>query len=233
MRARALATWATAVLSTLVVLLGTASAPAVAESSGYRYWSFWTQSDQDEWRYASQGPTALRPSDGKVVGFRFTVSESAQGASDGNKPRGQADFTKICSDTEPEPDRKRVAVVIDPGTENDAPADETPPRPKTVCAQLEKDGSAADALAQTAPPLRYDSSGLLCAIAGYPNSGCGERTSNDNGGPSGEREQGGDADDTAGGDSDGSATIPLVAGLTVVALLAAGAVWQTRRRRDS
>lgn len=238
MRPRALTTWTTAVLSALAMVLGTASSPAAAESSGYRYWSFWVQNDQGEWSYASQGPTLLRPADGKVVGFRFTLSASSEApdsSDDGSQPRGATDFDDLCSDTARASDGKRVAVVIDPGTERDAPGGERPPKPKAICAQLPDDGSAADALAKDAPPLRYDSNGLLCAIAGYPGAGCGERTSGEGQGSSdddGDDADGSDGDTAKGGDDSGTA-LPLVAGLGVVALLAAGAVWQARRRRDS
>ena len=239
-----------AVLSALVVLLGTAVgpavSPAVADSSSYRYWSFWVGSDDGGWSYASQGPTMLRPADGKVVGFRFTRSDSAGAPDSDSRPREAADFDAVCSDDDADAaadtadasDGKRVAVVIDPGTGRDAPAGERPPKPMTVCAQLPDDGNAAEALAKDAPPLRYGSSGLLCAIAGYPSSGCGERTSGNAEDPdsSDAAESSGAADNAANGGatSDTSDTaLPLVAGLGVVALLVAGTVWQTRRRRDS
>lgn len=226
--------WTAAVLSALVVALGTAPGPATAESSGYRYWSFWVGEDQGEWSYASQGPTGLRPADGEVVGFRFALSGSAgapTSADSDARPREAADFDAVCPDRGDAEDEKRVALVIDPGTGRDAPAGERPPQPTTVCAQLPEDASAADALAQVAAPLRYNSSGLLCAINGYPSTGCGERTSGD----SGSSEATGDSEDsqTAQDGGSGGTALPLVAGLGVVALLVAGTVWQTRRRRDS
>ncbi|KIF03600.1 hypothetical protein PL81_23315, partial [Streptomyces sp. RSD-27] len=62
------------------------------------------------------------------------------------------------------------------GMPEDAPAGETPPQdaPRTACAQVAPDATAAEALASVAKPLRYNGAALLCAISGYPKSGCGE-----------------------------------------------------------
>ncbi|WP_323375703.1 SCO2322 family protein [Streptomyces alkaliterrae] len=193
-------------------------AGAAAADSGYRYWSFWTWDRSGErWSYATQGPASLRPVDGAVVGFRFAVSEDS---ADATTPRGPADFAAVCGDTAEEDGRKRVALVIDPGTRADAPAGETPPARRTECAVVAPDASAADALAAVAPPLRYDSSALLCAIAGYPRSGCGERVA-----------VGGERGPADGGKSDGGG-VPLWLGGVVLVVLAGGAVWQVRRRRS-
>ncbi|MFE0382290.1 SCO2322 family protein, partial [Streptomyces inhibens] len=73
--------------------------------------------------------------------------------------------------------RKRIGIVIDFGTAADAPGDERPPAARTECAQVAEDASAGEALAAVARPLRYDSNALLCAIAGYPKSGCAEQVS--------------------------------------------------------
>lgn len=193
--------------------------PAAADSGGYRYWSFWTQSEQGEWRFAQQGPAGLRPADGEVVGFRFTASPRA---GEGTTPRPAGDFAAICADTDAASGQKRVALVIDHGTAADAPSGEKPPKARTTCARVPAKGSAADALAAEAPPLRYDSSALLCAIDGYPKSGCGERISG--GGSESETS-------TESEDDDGTATVPLLVGVAVVVLLAGGAAWQVRRRR--
>ncbi|WP_033822490.1 SCO2322 family protein, partial [Kitasatospora sp. MBT63] len=115
--------------------------------------------------------------------------------------------------------RKRVAVVLDFGTAADSPpgaldAGQSPPAPRTACASVPSGATSAEVLAAVAPPLRYDSAGLLCAIAGYPRAGCGEPVaatskSSDGGGPS----------------------VGLIAGAALVLLLGAGAVVQARRRR--
>ncbi|MEV6175296.1 SCO2322 family protein [Streptomyces sp. NPDC051954] len=203
-------------LSALLVLIlvwtGTAGQ---AHATGYRYWSFWDRTG-NTWTYATQGPSLARPSDGDVQGFRFAVSEDS---ADATRPRGTADFTSICAKTPPADGKKRVALVIDFGTPADAPEGETPPRPRTACAVISPDASSAEALAGVAKPLRYDTNALLCAIAGYPKTGCGEQVTKENGTA------------RAGKKDGGGPSVGLLAGAAVVAVLGTAAVWQTRRRR--
>ncbi len=193
--------------------------PAQAQAAGYRYWSFWDRSG-DRWVYATQGPSTARPSDGDVQGFRFAVSADS---SDADQPRGAASFDAICARTPAKDGTKRVALVIDFGTAADAPSDETPPAARSACARVSPDATTAEALASVAKPLRYDTSAMLCAIAGYPRTGCGEQVSSD-GTPTAKGEQ---------QDDDGSGpSVGLIAGGAVVAVLAGAAVWQARRRRN-
>ncbi|MFD4632612.1 SCO2322 family protein [Streptomyces sp. NPDC058284] len=194
---------------------------APAQAAGYRYWSFWER-DGGQWTYASQGPGTARPDDGDVQGFRFAVSEDSKDAA---KPRGAADFEDICADTPAEDGHKRVALVVDFGTAGDAPGGERPPKPRTACASVADDATSAEALASVAEPLRYDSKALLCAIDGYPKSGCGEQVAAD----------GSDRQETTaapdGDGDDGGPSLGLITGVAAVALLGAAAVWQARRRR--
>ncbi|WP_328774321.1 SCO2322 family protein [Streptomyces sp. NBC_00286] len=205
-----------------------------AHAAGYRYWSFWDR-DGDSWVYATQGPSIVRPSDGDVQGFRFSVSEDAQDAA---KPRGAAEFATICAKTPAREDSKRVALVLDFGTSADAPSGETPPRARTACARVPEDATTADALATVAKPLRYDTNALLCAIAGYPRTGCGEPvsaaepTTTPSATPretSASAEN--DSSESGGGSGDQGPSLGLVAGIGAVAVLGAAAAWQTRRRR--
>ncbi|MDT0346310.1 SCO2322 family protein [Streptomyces litchfieldiae] len=203
------------------LVAGAGAAPAAADDSGYRYWSFWTWDEADGgWAYATQGPGTLRPSDGDVLGFRFAVSTES---SDTQEPRGESDFAAICGDAA-ESGGERVALVIDFGTAEDAPGGESPPQPRTECAELPDGGTAAEALAATAEPLRYNSDALLCAIAGYPERGCADQLG---GGSEESNASEGDAEDGGGGGSAGA----LAAGAGVVVLLAAAAVVRARRRR--
>ncbi|MFC7830155.1 SCO2322 family protein [Streptomyces sp. NPDC057362] len=202
------------------LLIGTAGQ---AQAAGYRYWSFWDR-DGGTWVYATQGPSMTRPSDGDVQGFRFAVSENS---GDAAQPRGTADFASICARTPAEEGRKRVALVLDFGTAPDAPSGETPPAPRTACAQVSPDATTADALAAVAGPLRYNTNALLCAIAGYPKSGCGEQVSQKDSSVSAAPKATEDE-----GDDDGP-SIGLYAGIAVVAALAAAATWQSRRRRNA
>ncbi|MEU1874668.1 SCO2322 family protein [Streptomyces sp. NPDC019793] len=200
------------------LLIGTAGQ---AQAAGYRYWSFWDR-DGGKWVYATQGPSLVRPSDGDVQGFRFAVSEDS---GDAAQPRGTADFASICAKTPAKDGSKRVALVLDFGTASDAPSGETPPAPRTACARVSPDATTADALAAVADPLRYNTNALLCAIAGYPKSGCGEQVSQ-------KQNSSATAAPKTAEDDDGP-SVGLYAGIAVVAALAGAATWQARRRRNA
>ncbi|MCP3816625.1 SCO2322 family protein [Streptomyces sp. A3M-1-3] len=202
-------------LGTLLTVLGAGPAHA----AGYRYWSFWER-DGGAWKYATQGPSLARPADGDVQGFRFSVSEDSQDAA---QPRGAADFGAICGGTPARDGQKRVALVIDFGTRADAPGGETPPATRTECAQVGADATSADALAAVAKPLRYNSDALLCAIAGYPEAGCGEQVPGD-----AQKSPAPVPDEAADG---GGPSAGLLAGIAAVLALGAAGAWQARRRR--
>ncbi|MQY32853.1 hypothetical protein SRB17_08120 [Streptomyces sp. RB17] len=200
----------------LVLLAGAGQAHA----AGYRYWSFWERSG-GRWTYATQGPSTARPDDGAVEGFRFAVSADS---ADASRPRGAADFGTICSGTPARSGTKRVALVLDFGTPADAPSGEVSPRRRTACVRVPADATTADALAAVAPPLRYDTNALLCAISGYPKKGCGEQVASGRK-PSADKEK-------SGGGSDSGPSLGLPVGAGVVVLLGGAAVWQFRRRRN-
>jgi MYXO-CTERM domain-containing protein len=216
----------------LGALLALLAGAGQAQATGYRYWSFWDR-DGSAWVYASQGPSTARPSDGDVQGFRFSVSEDSQ---DSAKPRGAASFDAICADTPAKGGEKRVALVIDFGTAQDAPSGETPPKPRTACARVADDATSAEALAAFAKPLRYNNQALLCSIAGYPKTGCGEQVSSSKdtesqGTESKDTGSKGTEKDSATASDGGGPSVGLIAGGAAVVVLGAAAVWQTRRRR--
>ncbi|MEK2488618.1 SCO2322 family protein [Kitasatospora purpeofusca] len=215
----------------IVLLLGAAQ----AQAAGYRYWSFWRWSDGG-WTYQQQGPAVHVPADGEVEGWRFAVSPD--GGQQAARPGPAGDFAALCASTPAEAGRKRVAVVLDFGGPADAPARETPPEPRTACAVVPNRASSAEVLATVAPPLRYDTNGLLCAIAGYPRTGCGEQLGGADrpAGTATPSTGAGPADATgatAAGASPGAAgpALGVGAGLALVLAVAAGARWQSRRRR--
>ncbi|MFF7964206.1 SCO2322 family protein [Streptomyces sp. NPDC007903] len=204
----------------LVASLLVLASAAEARAAGYRYWSFWDRSG-GRWTYATQGPASERPDDGSVQGFRFAVSADS---SDADRPRGTADFGSICARTPAKAGTKRVALVLDFGTPADAPSGETPPAAREVCARVSPDASTADALAEAAKPLRYDTNALLCAVAGYPARGCGEQVAAD--------DKGGKPTGRAAPEDDGP-NLGLPLGIGVVAVLGGAAFWQARRRRNA
>ncbi|MFF1413618.1 SCO2322 family protein [Streptomyces sp. NPDC058289] len=205
-----------------IVLTLLAASPALA--STYRYWSFWDGAG-GTWAYATQGPSSLRPADGSVQGFHFVVSKDA--ADQAAPPRTAPDFAAICSATAPVAGKKRVALVIDFGAPAAAQAGETPPQdaPRTACAQVGPDATTAEALAEVAKPLRYNSAALLCAVSGYPKQGCGEPIADTAATPAPDKPADTSADPAGGGPSAG-----LLAGIAAVAALGAAGFWQSRRR---
>lgn len=83
-----------------------------------------------------------------------------------------------------------------------------------------------------AKPLRYDSSAMLCAISGYPKSGCGEQVSGDSGSakPSAPAKTTDGQEKAEEGDG-GGPSVGLLVGIGAVLLLGVAAVVQARRRR--
>ncbi|MFI0087407.1 SCO2322 family protein [Streptomyces bobili] len=203
------------------LVLGLAG-PGPAQAAGYRYWSFWDR-DGDRWVYATEGPSTARPADGAVQGFRFAVSEDS---GDASRPRGAASFEAICARTPARDGMKRVALVVDFGTPADAPSGETPPPARTACARVRQDATTAEALASTAKPLRYDPNALLCAISGYPESGCGDQVTTTDKNNASTEPSASSADENSG------PSVGVYAGGALIAALAAAAVWQARRRRN-
>jgi hypothetical protein len=204
------------VLVAAAALLFAAAAAVPAHATGYRYWSYWLRSG-GAWTYAQTGPAMHVPKDGSVEGWRFAVSEDASATA--VQPRGAADFAAICAGPPAAHGEKRVALVIDPGTAADSPGGAKPPAGRTACARVASGASSADALAAVARPLRYDSSGILCAISDYPRSGCGNQVSTSSSAGS----------DGSGGS--GGPSVGLYAGIAAIVLLAAAAFYQSRRSR--
>jgi len=159
-------------------------------AADYRYWTFWTagptiecktpeggtaivceQIDTGEtWAFAQVGAQDIKPVDQTVIGWRFAISTP-----DGSEqPAEPASFAKLCpAMSEPVSDQHRVAVVIDFGPGNIAPAGETPPTPNKVeCISLEVGQSAADALVLATSEVRGEG-GFVCGIDGYPTEECG------------------------------------------------------------
>ncbi|MDX3849621.1 SCO2322 family protein [Streptomyces sp. AK02-01A] len=215
----------------LALVLGAGTARA----AGYRYWSFW-ESDGGKWTYATQGPATARPADGDVNGFRFSLSADNGAAA---QPRRAPGFDAVCGDTPAKDGGKRIAVVVDPGTSADAADGRTPPALRAKCALVGEDATAAEALAAVAKPLRYNSDALLCAIAGYPESGCGEQVSDGKASSAPARKpseaarpgEGASTAGSAGAQDGGGPSVGLLAGGAAVVLLGAAGFWQARRRR--
>ncbi|WP_316520959.1 SCO2322 family protein [Kitasatospora brasiliensis] len=217
----------TALAAVLLPLLGAVLllvSAAPAQAAGYRYWSFWRDADGG-WAYQQQGPAIAVPPDGAVDGWRFALSPD--GGQNATKPRTAGSFADICAAAPVQEGHKRVAVVLDFGTAEDAGSSAAPvPEQRTACASVTPRATSAEVLAAVAPPLRYDNNGLLCAISGYPKAGCGDQADAAGAAPS-------DTGAASSADHGSGPDVGLIAGGALVAVLAGGAFWQARRRRNS
>jgi len=148
-----------------VALAGLAG-PAQAEE-GFQYWNYF-HLENDAWAFSEVGPAEYQPEDGSVEGFRFGTSTVSQGI----EPRAdlaEVNFDSVCADSDAAEGEKRVAVVLDYGTEEKDQG--APPEPRAECAVVAQDASTQQVLEEVSD-VRVES-GMTCALDGYPASGCG------------------------------------------------------------
>lgn len=154
----------------LAVLSGIALATPASAEEGYRYWNYFHLKN-GEWVFATTGPSGHTPKDGAVEGYRFGTTPASD--TDGLPPRAdlaEVNFETVCAGTEAGTDEKRVAVVIDYGTEADA-EDTAPPQPRADCAVVPADANGMQVL-QSVADVRVEND-FSCALDGYPAAGCG------------------------------------------------------------
>lgn len=201
------------------------AAPAAAHGAEYRYWSYW-QLDGDAWTYATTGPASNRPADGDVEGWRFTAGRERDAA----KPRTLPDFERVCAGSKIRDGYKRVALVLDYGTAKDAPAGDSLPRrkPVTSCIVAQDDATSLDVLNRHAR-TRSATNGLLCAIDGYPASGCAAAANTTASSP----RAGSSSAEPGGGSGRGGAStaVAVLAGLAIGGALVAAMI--ARRRHEN
>jgi hypothetical protein len=203
-----------------------------AQAASYRYWGYYTWTD-GAWAFATKGPDQTAPADGAVEGWRFAITAES-GAP--RVPRADGDFDAICTSTEPAAGKKRVAVVIDGGTTDDAPEGATPPDPRGACALVNESASGAEVLAAVAT-ARVEK-GLVCAIDAYPAQGCGDPvdivppTAADPtvalALPKAEETATTKASNDGNDDDDGTPWLPIAIGAVLVAALAGAAAYKSR-----
>ncbi len=135
----------------------------------YVYWGFYTWDDKtSKWTMSPVGANDPKsvPSDGGVAGFRWAMV-----VKDSRPPRAAGDFSTICRGTAAADGKKRVGIVLDPGTAADAPKGDTPTDPTATCAVVPTTFTTQQAL-QSVAKIRTDNSGLICGINGYPTKTC-------------------------------------------------------------
>ena len=161
-----------ALLSALLVagFIVTGFAGTAHAEDGYRYWNYF-HLQGNTWEFSQVGPGGYKQlKDGDVEAYRFGTSASSD--TNGIPPRAdlsEVSFDSICADDEAAGE-KRVAVVLDYGTEADADGT-TPPAPRAECAVVNAKANGQQVLEDVADVRSED--GLTCALDGYPVKGCG------------------------------------------------------------
>lgn len=159
-----------AMLAALTVLV-----PSSAHAADiYKYWAYFTV-DDGAFVAQAKGPGDTNPADGSVEAYRYAAP------ADFNKPNlPRADlevvtFEAVCADAEATANQKRVAVLVDYGVAEDAAGADVPPAPRAACAVVDTKATGLQTLQAAFPELRTEKSSFgpaLCAIDGYPSTGC-------------------------------------------------------------
>jgi hypothetical protein len=209
-------------LAVLAVLVAGAATALPAHAEAFRYWGYFTW-DGTAWAFAQAGPADTAPADGSVEGWRFAVTDEQST----RLPRADGDFEALCGQTAAEDGSKRVGVVIDYGTAEDAPEGEAPPAARGTCVVVPPDASGADVMAAAAE-LRLGDGGFICGIDGYPAQGCGDPV--DGAAPSADEQPVELALTAETSEGAGSSTAMIAIGAGAVALVATAAIVVARRR---
>lgn len=222
-----------AVLASVFLVAGTAGSASAED--GYRYWNY-SHLEGDTFAFAQTGPGDATPKDGATEGWRFGTSTASQGIF----PRAdlsKVDFDTVCEAADAADGEKRVAVLVDYGTEADADGAEVP-EPQAACAVVPTDATGQQVL-ESVVDVRAEK-GMICALDGYPAKGCGD--------PVGDAQVSGDeqtvaftvptsGDDTQAAsettEDEGGVNWVLIGVLALVVVLAAAAVPLYRRNRDA
>lgn len=224
-----------AVLTTMVALVAAVVVAPTADAAAYRYWTYWVAAPgAATWSFASAGPASLLPADGSVQGWRFAVTTAAGSAS--SQPRTAPSFADVCAATPAQEGRKRVALVIDPGTVDEAPPGQQPGQTTTACVVAEPDATGYQVM-RAVTTVRADGSGLVCGIGGYPADECAPVIDDPVASPTaaaspaavGSGSAMDTTTDTAAADNSTGSPVPLLA--VVALVLGAGGVLFWRRRR--
>ncbi len=156
-------------LALLVVVAVAVAVASPARAAAYRYWTYWqAPAGATAWVFATQGPGTSVPADGSVEGWAFGVTTDSANPDDAPGPA--PDFDAVCGQTPPQPDRKRVALVVDPGAAAFAPDGQAPPATIGTCVLAPEDASGYEIL-RSVTEVRIED-GLVCGVAGYPTGEC-------------------------------------------------------------
>lgn len=152
-------------LGALVALVLPAS---TAQAANYQYWGYY-QVVNGAWTFSQVGPDQSAPADGAIEGWRYAVDDGS--GANPRTPRALPTFAAVCDTTPAQSGKKRVAVVVDFGRPVDGGESVTPPQPVARCASVATAATGAEVLGAVATVRT--AGGLVCALDGYPATGCG------------------------------------------------------------
>ncbi|MDT0201764.1 SCO2322 family protein [Nocardioides sp. AE5] len=200
----------------------------------YRYWAYFTVTDG---AFVAQGtgPSGANPADGSIEAYRYAAPADFANP---NLPRAdlsKVNFDTVCADVAAAEGKKRVAVLVDFGVEEDATDGASVPAAQAWCAQVDTDANGLQVLQSVSQKVRTEDSSygpMLCAIESYPATGCGsdlaEAGTPADGEPVAFVMPG---DEAASADEDDDSNLPLLIGVgAAVVVLGAGGAFLARRR---
>ena len=157
-------------ITLLMLLTSTLVIPSSnAAAKGWRYWGYFQAAPgKSVWTAAMTGPT-VDIADGAVEGWSFVFSSDDVPSV---APKVKPSFKVICAGVKPDPDTKRIAVVVEFGSSIWAPKGEKVAKTITRCVRTAIESQGIDVLGQVVK-IRAAASGLICGLNGYPAKECG------------------------------------------------------------
>ena len=157
-------------ITLLMLLTSTLVIPSSnAAAKGWRYWGYFQAAPgKSVWTAAMTGPT-VDIADGAVEGWSFVFSSDDVPSV---APKVKPSFKVICAGVKPDPDTKRIAVVVEFGSSIWAPKGEKVAKTITRCVRTAIESQGIDVLGQVVK-IRAAASGLICGLNGFPAKECG------------------------------------------------------------
>ena len=157
-------------ITSLILITSTLVIPSSnAAAKGWRYWGYFQAAPgKSMWTAAMTGPT-VNIADGAVEGWSFVFSSDDVPSV---APQVKPSFKVICAGVKPDPDTKRIALVIEFGSKAWAPKGEKVAKTITRCVRTAIESQGIDVLGQIVK-IRAASSGLICGLNGFPAKECG------------------------------------------------------------
>jgi hypothetical protein len=156
-------------LAVVVALLGVGLATPSSASTYYDYWGYWHKPPgATAWQYSKVGPSGYyMPAEGKQVeGWRFAIGTASP--SDPQPRPADVAYDDYCAGHDTSA-KYRILLVVDYGTQSGAPSG-----PVYSCYGTDTQPNGRQVLDAMKHAVRDGSDGLICAIDGYPKSGCGD-----------------------------------------------------------